>query len=278
MRKRKIKTAVFLYAGLSLVALLFILPPICLLVSSFKTSNQISVDMSNIFAFLPHGKMSMDNYIYLFGKMNVGRFFFNSFVSSVVSILLAVLFNSMMGYALGMLKFKGKGILLSLILSLLIVPSEAVIINKMIVINTMGLIDHMLALILPFMATPFYIFLFYQHFRDMPYDLMVAAVMDGCDYPQIFFRIMLPLSKPVIATVSILLFVKRWGDLAWPAMVTRSNAIKVLPLALQSFYGDMNDWGPIFAMGTVMTVPVMIIFVMFQKQFIQSIAMSGIKG
>lgn len=143
MRKRKIKTAVFLYAGLSLVALLFILPPICLLVSSFKTSNQISVDMSNIFAFLPHGKMSMDNYIYLFGKMNVGRFFFNSFVSSVVSILLAVLFNSMMGYALGMLKFKGKGILLSLILSLLIVPSEAVIINKMIVINTMGLIDHM---------------------------------------------------------------------------------------------------------------------------------------
>ena len=190
MRKRKIKTAVFLYAGLSLVALLFILPPICLLVSSFKTSNQISVDMSNIFAFLPHGKMSMDNYIYLFGKMNVGRFFFNSFVSSVVSILLAVLFNSMMGYALGMLKFKGKGILLSLILSLLIVPSEAVIINKMIVINTMGLIDHMLALILPFMATPFYIFLFYQHFRDMPYDLMEAAVMDGCDYPQIFFRIM----------------------------------------------------------------------------------------
>ena len=120
--------------------------------------------------------------------------------------------------------------------------------------------------------------LFYQHFKDMPFDLMEAAVMDGCSYPQIFFKIMLPLSKPVIATVSILLFIKRWGDLAWPAMVTRSNAIKVLPLALQSFYGDMNDWGPIFAMGTVMTVPVMIIFVLFQKQFIQSIAMSGIKG
>lgn len=278
MRKRKVKTALFLYTGLSLAALLFILPPICLFVSSFKTSNQISVDMSNIFAFLPHGKMSMDNYAYLFGKMNVGRFFLNSLISSVASILLAVLFNAMMGYALGMLKFKGKGILLSLILSLLIVPSEAVIVNKMVVVNSMGLIDHMLALILPFMATPFYIFLFYQHFRDMPYDLMEAAIMDGCNYPQIFFRIMLPLSKPVIATVSILLFVKRWGDLAWPAMVTRSNAIKVLPLALQSFYGDMNDWGPIFAMGTVMTVPVMIIFVMFQKQFIQSIAMSGIKG
>lgn len=261
MKSKKRKISMLLYLSLSLIAVLFILPPICLFVSSFKTSNQISVDMSNIFAFLPHGRMSLENYFYLFGK-----------------ILLAVLFNAMMGFALGMLKFRGKGFLISLVLSLLIVPSEAVIVNKMIVVNAMGLIDHMLALILPFMATPFYIFLFYQHFKDMPFDLMEAAVMDGCSYPQIFFKIMLPLSKPVIATVSILLFIKRWGDLAWPAMVTRSNAIKVLPLALQSFYGDMNDWGPIFAMGTVMTVPVMIIFVLFQKQFIQSIAMSGIKG
>ncbi|MBS6643884.1 MAG: carbohydrate ABC transporter permease [Clostridiaceae bacterium] len=278
MRTKKIRENTFLYVILGLVAVLFIAPPICLFISSFKTSNQISVDMSNVFAFLPHGKMSLDNYQYLFGKLSVGRFFINSLISSTASILLAVLFNAMMGYALGMLKFKGKGILLSLILSLLIVPSEAVIVNKMIVVNAMGLIDKMLSLILPFMATPFYIFLFYQHFKDMPYDLMEAAVMDGCSYPQIFFKIMFPLSKPVIATVSILLFVKRWGDVAWPAMVTRSNAIKVLPLALQSFYGDMNDWGPIFAMGTVMTVPVMIIFVAFQKQFIQSIAMSGIKG
>ena len=278
MRTKKIREKALLYLILTLVAVLFIAPPVCLLVSSFKTSSQISVDMSNLFAFLPHGKMSLDNYKYLFGKLSVGRFFINSLISSTVSILLAVLFNAMMGYALGMLKFKGKGILLSLILSLLIVPSEAVIVNKMIVVNAMGLIDRMLSLILPFMATPFYIFLFYQHFKDMPYDLMEAAIMDGCSYPQIFFKIMFPLSKPVIATVSILLFVKRWGDVAWPAMVTRSNAIKVLPLALQSFYGDMNDWGPIFAMGTVMTVPVMIIFVAFQKQFIQSIAMSGIKG
>ena len=278
MKNKKLRSSILIYFILTSVTLLFVLPPVCLLVSSFKTSSQISVDMSNIFAFLPHGWMGMDNYRDLFGKLNVGRFFINSLVSSFASILLAVLFNAMMGYALGMLKFKGKGILLSLILSLLIVPSEAVIVNKMIVVNSMGLIDNMLALILPFMATPFYIFLFYQHFKDMPYDLMEAAIVDGCSYPQIFFKIMLPLSKPVIATVSILLFVKRWGDLAWPAMVTRSNAIKVLPLALQSFYGDMNDWGPIFAMGTVMTVPVMIIFVMFQKQFIQSIAMSGIKG
>ena len=278
MKSKKRKISMLLYLSLSLIAVLFILPPICLFVSSFKTSNQISVDMSNIFAFLPHGRMSLENYFYLFGKLNVGRFFLNSLVSSAASILLAVLFNAMMGFALGMLKFRGKGFLISLVLSLLIVPSEAVIVNKMIVVNAMGLIDHMLALILPFMATPFYIFLFYQHFKDMPFDLMEAAVMDGCSYPQIFFKIMLPLSKPVIATVSILLFIKRWGDLAWPSMVTRSNAIKVLPLALQSFYGDMNDWGPIFAMGTVMTVPVMIIFVLFQKQFIQSIAMSGIKG
>ena len=278
MKSKKRKISMLLYLSLSLIAVLFILPPICLFVSSFKTSNQISVDMSNIFAFLPHGRMGLENYVYLFGKLDVGRFFLNSLVSSAASILLAVLFNAMMGFALGMLKFRGKGFLISLVLSLLIVPSEAVIVNKMIVVNAMGLIDHMLALILPFMATPFYIFLFYQHFKDMPFDLMEAAVMDGCSYPQIFFKIMLPLSKPVIATVSILLFIKRWGDLAWPAMVTRSNAIKVLPLALQSFYGDMNDWGPIFAMGTVMTVPVMIIFVLFQKQFIQSIAMSGIKG
>ena len=90
MRTKKIRENALLYLILTLVAVLFIAPPVCLLVSSFKTSSQISVDMSNLFAFLPHGKMSLDNYKYLFGKLSVGRFFINSLISSTVSILRCV--------------------------------------------------------------------------------------------------------------------------------------------------------------------------------------------
>jgi len=276
--KWKIKSGgVIFYIAMAFLSLLYILPPIFLIVSSFKSSLQISLEMSTIFAFLPHGSMTLDNYRYIFDILNVGKYFSNSFISSAGTIIFAVMFNGMMGYALGMLSFKGKNLLLRLVIMLLIVPSEAVLVNRMVVISKLALINNIWALILPFMATPFYIFLFYQHFRGMPVDLMNSAVIDGCSYPGIFFRIMLPLSKPVIATVSILLFVKRWGDVAWPAMVTRTEAIKVLPLAMQSFYGDRNDWGSIFALGTVLTVPVLILFIIFQKQFIESIAMTGIK-
>jgi multiple sugar transport system permease protein len=168
---------------------------------------------------------------------------------------------------------------LAVVISLLIIPTESIIINRMVVANSFNLIDTLPALILPFLSTPFYIFLFFQHFRSMPKDLVEAAILDGSGYFRIYWQIMLPLSKPVIATVAILAFVKRWSDLAWPMVVTRSDDIKVLPLALQSFYSDQgNDWGPLFSLGTLMTIPVLIVFFIFQRQFIASIAHSGGKG
>lgn len=113
----------------------------------------------------------------------------------------------------------------------------------------------------------------------MPRELLEAAIVDGETYNGIFWKIMLPLSKPVISTVAIMGFIRSWGDLLWPTLVTRDETYRTLPLALRALSTDVYIfWGQIFAFASLMTLPVLIIFILFQKQFIQSLAMTGIKG
>ncbi len=279
MKNRVLFWRVFLYLLLIVVAVIFIAPILLMTVSAFKPTNQIMLDMSGLRAFLPVGELSLDNLDYLFNKLDVGRFFINSLVVTTIAVVVTLLFDSMMGFALGMLRFKGQRVLLTLVLALMVVPSESIIINRMVIANEFNLIDTLAGLILPFLSTPLYIFLFYQHFRGMPRELMEAAEIDGCSLFRTYWKIMMPLSKPVISTVAILTFVKRWGEVAWPSVIVRSRENNVLPLALQSFYSDLgNDWGPLFSLAALMTIPILIVFFIFQKQFISSMAHAGVKG
>lgn len=269
-----------LYLALALVSATCVGPILYLFVAALKPTAQIIRDMSSILAFVPYGELSLANFDYILNGTSFWLFFRNSVLSSLLAMSLSVLVCGMMGYALGMLRFRGRATLVNLVIAMLIVPAEAVIINQMLVVNALGLINKLLALVLPFLANPLFIFLFYQHFRDMPQDLAQAAVIDGAGYQGIFWRIMLPLSKPVISTVAIFSFLWRWGDLTWPVMVTRNDSIRTLPLAMQTFYGSngLTAWGNIFALGVLMTLPVLIVFILFQRQFIQSVASAGIKG
>ena len=242
-----------------LIACVFVLPILYMFVSSFKTDTQIVSDMSTIKAFLPTGELGLSN--------------------AVVNVTLAVIVNSMIGYALGMLGFKGKGLIVSLIIALAVVPSESVIINKFIVVNSMGLINSLWGLAIPSAGYPMFIFLFYNHFKGMPMELVEAAVVDGEKYSGVFWKIMMPLSKPIIATVAIMGFIRIWGDVLWPTLVTRDETWRTLPLALRALSTDVYIfWGQIFAFSSLMTLPVLILFLMFQKQFIQSLTTTGIKG
>jgi multiple sugar transport system permease protein len=185
----------------------------------------------------------------------------------------------MLGFSLGLLEFKGKRVILVVLIALMIVPSEAVIINRMMVAFYLGMLNTMVVLVIPAIAYPMYVFLFYTHFRGMPKDLMQAAVIDGASYFRIFWQIMLPLSKPAIATVAIMTFLRRWGELLWPTLVTRDDTYRTLPQALRSlFTSNYVLWGEVFAYGAMVTIPTIIIFLIFQKPFVQSIASSGIKG
>ncbi len=262
-----------------LIACLFILPMVYMFVSSFKTDSQIVSDTSTIRAFLPTGDLSLDNYVSVIKEVKFFRFFKNSALTAMINVSLATIINGMIGYALGQLEFKGKRMLISLMIALAIVPTEAVILNRFIVANKLGMINTIWGLALPNVGYPMFIFLYYNHFKGMPKELVEAAVVDGQRYSGVFWKIMLPLSKPIISTVAIMEFIRIWGDLLWPTLVTRDETYRTLPLALRALSTDVYIfWGQIFAFSTLMTLPILIVFILFQKQFIESIAMTGIKG
>lgn len=261
------------------IACIFVLPMLYMFISSLKNDNQIINDMSTYKAFLPGDDITFDNYISVFQQRNFLKFFKNSVVIAIINVSLVTIINAMIGYVLGMLDFKGKKFLISLIIALAIIPTESVVINKFIIVNKMHMLNTYAGLALPSIGHPMYIFLYYNHFKGMPKELMEAAIIDGESYSGIFWRIMIPLSKPILSTVAILGFIRSWGDLLWPTLVTRDETYRTLPLALRALSTDVYIfWGQIFAFASLMTLPVLIIFIIFQKYFIQSLAMTGIKG
>lgn len=277
-QKKRLINALF-YILYVAIALIFLAPLVFLFVSSVKEETQLISDMSTLKAFVPYGKLTMDNYVQVFAKMDFLHYFKNSAMNTAIQVFLCMLINGMMGYALGLLDFRGKNFLVSLMIALTIIPTEAVIINRFMVAHSLGILNTLLVLTIPHLATPMYVYLFYQHFRGMPRDLMEAAVVDGASYTKIFFTIMTPLSKPIYATVAIMAFIRGWGDLLWPTLVTRDNTWRTLPQALRGLYDSMYTfYGQIFAFSAMVTLPILIVFVLFQKQFVQSVAMSGIKG
>ena len=278
-KEKKMVYLILLYGAYLLIAFLFIAPIVYMVVSSMKTDAQIVSDMSTFRAFLPVGTLTMDNFVQVIQKVDFMKFFKNSAVVAVINVSLVTVINAMIGYAIGMLDFKGKNILVSLIIAMSIIPTEAVIINRFMVANQLKMLNSYAGLALPTVGYPMYIFLYYNHFKGMPQELMEAAIMDGESYGGIFWRIMLPLSKPICATVTIMAFIRSWGDLLWPTLVTRDETYRTLPLALRALSTDVYIfWGQIFAFATLMTIPLFVVFLLFQKQFIQSLTMSGIKG
>ena len=268
------------YLLLIVVALFFLFPIIFMFVSSIKNNEtQIIRDMSSISAFIPYGDLGLKNYFDVFRQMPFGRFMLNSVFIVGSTVLMGLVLNSMIAYALARLRFKGRGFILSFIIALIIIPTEAVVIPLLLMVNRIGWLDSYQVQIVPFIVDAFSIFLFYQFFIGLPKSLDEAAKIDGANPFQVYWKIIVPLSKPVFATVAILQFLIRWGDFLWPLMVTRGYEYRPLPVAIQQFFSqDPKVWGDIFAFASMVTIPSLIIFLLFQKWFMRSVASSGIKG
>lgn len=268
------------YLLLIVVALFFLFPIVFMFVSSIKNNEtQIIRDMSSISAFIPYGDLGLKNYFDVFKQMPFGRFMFNSVFIVGSTVLTGLVLNSMIAYALARLRFKGRGLILSFIIALIIIPTEVVVIPLLLMVNRIGWLDSYQVQIVPFIVDAFSIFLFYQFFIGLPKSLDEAAKIDGANPFQVYWKIIVPLSKPVFATVAILQFLVRWGDFLWPLMVTRGYEYRPLPVAIQQFFSqDPKVWGDIFAFASMVTIPSLIIFLLFQKWFIHSVASSGIKG
>jgi len=277
---RKNISIILNYLLLIAIALFFLFPIVFMFVSSIKNNEtQIIRDMSSLSAFIPYGDLGLKNYFDVFKQMPFARFMFNSVFIVSSTVLGGLVLNSMIAYALARLRFKGRAFIVSFIITLMIIPIEAVVIPLLLMVNRIGWLDSYQVQIVPFIADAFSIFLFYQFFIGLPKSLDEAAKIDGASPFQIYLKIIIPLSKPVFATVAILQFLVRWGDFLWPLMVTRGYEFRPLPVAIQQFFSqDPKVWGDIFAFSSMITIPSLIIFLLFQKWFIHSVASSGVKG
>ncbi|HHF08481.1 MAG: carbohydrate ABC transporter permease [Thermotogae bacterium] len=266
------------YTLMILLAIFFLFPLIYMISTSLNPDElDILKRMGSIKAFIP-SPASLKNYSDVFARMPFGRFIFNSVLIVSLTVLAGLLVNSMMAFGLARFTFKGRGLLVSIIVALMIIPFETIAVPLLLMTNKFGWLDSYHVQIIPFIANPFYIFLFYQFFISFPKALEEAALIDGASWFKIYWKIALPLSKPILASVAILHFLMQWGFFLWPLMVTRGPEYRPLPVAMQVFFGQYpRDWGDIMAFATMMTAPVLILFVVLQGQYVKSVSQTGIK-
>lgn len=276
------------YALLILISLIFIFPIVFMVVSSLKPDMQLLRDSGSLRAFLPVGDISLDNYADAFERVPMLQFFFNSVFTTVVSVAAALWLNSMAAFSFAFLQWRGKTLVLSLIIATFIVPFEVIAIPLLMVVNNLpwlgpegieiGWLNSYHVQIIPFIADSLGIFLFYQYFRDLPDELVEAARIDGASIWQIYTRIIMPIAGPILATVAILKFLGMWNAYIWPLMTIRSEELRPIMVGLQYFFQLNTAWGEIMAYLSVVTIPVLLFYLALQRAFIESIATSGIKG
>ncbi len=275
-----------------LLGVVFAFPLLFMFVSSMKPDQQIFGDLSSIAAFLPVGNLSFDNYGAVFDRVPAARFLINSIGISAVTVILGVLINSLAAFALSRMRVRGKGIILTLIIATLIVPFETLALPLVWWVNqlpwldvngfslslTTGWLDTYHVQIIPFVANAFSIYLFHQYFESIPKELDEAARVDGASWFKIYRKIVMPLSGPAIATVSILTFLPAWNSYLWPLMVVQSEELRPVMIGVQYFFQLNVSWGQVMAYSSMITLPVVALFIAFQRSFVNSIASSGVKG
>ena len=289
---RKNITAALKYIPLLFLLFFFTFPLLFMIASSFKGSNQqIFADLRSFRAFLPVGDVSLDNFRFVFENSNFPRYLLNSVIISAITIVLTIIINSMAAYALSRLKWPGQKLILAVIIATLIIPGQATLMPLLLLVAnlpslsfadgltiTKGWLDTYHVLIIPFVASAFSIFLFYQFFLEIPKDLDEAAMVDGATRFQIFYKIIVPISGPVFATVAILTFIGSWNTFLWPIMTIQSDELRPVMVGLQFFFQQNVQWGQVMAYATLITIPVLVFFFIFQNAFVKSIATTGIKG
>jgi multiple sugar transport system permease protein len=284
--RRRIRV-VLTYFVMILLAIFFLFPIVFMLVAAIKNDEmQILSDMSSLMAFIPYGDLGFQNFGDVFTRMEFNQLLFNSTLIMLVTVICGLLVNSLIAYALARLQFKGRDALLGVIIALIIVPFEAVAVPLLLLVNKLPWfggattwLDSYHVQIIPFIADAFSIFLFYQFFINIPKELEEAALVDGASLFRIYWRIVLPLSRPIFATVAILQALANWNRFMWPLMVTRGVEVRPLTVGMQTFFGqDPRIWGDLLAFASMITIPVLIVFLLFQKWFVQSVASTGIKG
>ncbi len=267
---RKSVTYILLTLGLGVV----VTPFGWALLSSFKPEQEIR---QNPPTFLP-SHPTLSGYRELFHRLDLFTVFANSVLVAVIIVLANMLFCSMVAYALTKLPFRAGGVVFGLIMVQMMVPAIVLMVPQFVVVANLGLVNTIFGIILPYLVMPLGIFLMRQFMAEIPDDLVHAARIDGAGEFRIFFRIVLPLCKPPLATLSLITFLAAWNNFLWPAVVAQTQDKYTLPVALAIFSNqEATHYGLLLAGAVVVVAPVVVLFLALQRFFVEGIASTGIK-
>lgn len=280
LTKRKKLGNWILVAVLIVLSLFFLFPVIWMLANSFKTDAQITADMNSAAAFIPPALTGsfLDNYISILTNTSFLRYMLNTLFYAAVLIVLGVIVNGLAGYALAKIRFPFRERWLLIIMLLMIVPMETIITIHFLFVAKLGLLNTVIGYILPMIVNPFNIFLFRQVFISLPDDIYEAAQLDYCSPVKYFFTMVLPMSKSVVATVSVFTFLNVWNDYLWPSLVFTSSDLLTAQIGLNAITSNENTtMGQTLAVITLITIPVIIIYSFFSKQIVEGVVSTGSK-
>jgi multiple sugar transport system permease protein len=265
----------FSYILLTLGALIMIVPFIWMVSTSLKSQQQL-------FAWPPKwipNPFVWSNYTEVLRKINFGLYGWNTLKITTAVTVGRLVICSMAGYGFARMKFPGKNFLFLLTLATMMISSQITIIPNFVIMRYLGLVDTHLGVILPQLADGFSIFLMRQFFLTFPYELEDAAKLDGCNPLMFYFRILIPNSKPILATLAVMTFQGVWNDFLWPLVMLTSPGKRTLSVGLSYLVGQYTTRWDLQMAGSVLTVlPILILFFLLQKYFVQSIKMTGLKG
>ncbi|QFI70326.1 carbohydrate ABC transporter permease [Sinorhizobium alkalisoli] len=274
---RTVQTACIL-----IVALVIVSPLLMLFVASLKDDRfQILADMGSFRAFwVSDPTLSNFQEVGNFsGQLAFGRYLVNSLIILASTVGFGLIVNSMAGFVLAWGSLRGRALILSLVIALYVIPQESIIMPLVIMVSRAGMTDTFAVQIVPWVASPLYIFLFYQFFAQLPKELFEAAQIDGASVFRIYRSIFLPLSLPALATVSILMGIEAWNQYLWPILVTQTDYARPIAVAIATFFGqDSIYWDRAMAASVLMMIPILVLYLAFQRWFVSSFVGSAVKG
>lgn len=273
MKKRILKS--ILNIVLLLVGLITVFPFIWMILSSFKSNEEISALKQTL---LPQN-FTLENYTSLQSNFNFLRYFGNSVLVAVIVTVLVVYISCICGFVLSKYEFKGKNILFGFVMMTMMIPWSVTIISRYTMFMEAGLQDTYLSLIIPVMVSGFGIFMMKQDITALPDELLEAARIDGANEFKIFHQIVLPMCKNSISAIAIFQFLWVWEDYLWPYLMIDSEEKQLLAVGLTMFNGRYaTDYGGLFAATVISIVPVLVVYTIFQKRFVEGVAAGAVKG
>lgn len=280
MKRKNTTIVVVKVVLLSIFALAVLYPLAWMIGSSFKPEATIFTDLG----LIPK-EFTLENYVIGWqsdGRTTFTTYFKNSLIMSILCVVGNLFSCTLTAYALGRLEFKGKNIFFGLMMMTMMIPQHVIIVPQYVYFYKLGWIDTLSPMIVPkFLATDaFFVYLMMQFIRGLPRELDEAAIVDGCSTYSVFFRIILPLTRPALVTTTIFTFMWSWNDFFTQLIYLRSAPMYTVTLGLRKFIDPTakSAYGAMFAMSTLSIVPILVLFVIFQKQLVEGIATSGLKG